>query len=294
VRYAGPEGTATGERAAFEGAGTSILLTGSADTLPEITSTEHRVTAEQITVDRASGELAADGDVRTASTTGGAGAGLFEEGSLVYGMCRHLRARQSEGLVVYHGAARLWQGEKLLQADRVEIHRATGELRAVGRVVTRTFSAREGDEEQGFQPLQGSADQFQYQDDNRFAVYLGGARLEMGPDQITGDRIAVSFDEEREVQRLLADGDVRLQSPGRAGSGDRLDYRLAEEIAILYGGDRLAEAQDTTSQRLVRGRTLTFHLVDATIDVESAAGGRTWITLSSDEGTEPLETTAGH
>ena len=291
VRFHDDDGSEARSHAArFEAAGGRLILTGTEETPPVLTTPERRVSARRILMERAAGAMLADGDVRTVSSSEAEAAGLFQAGEPVYATADFLRAVQDGDRAVYQGAVRLWQGENLLQADRVEILREAGVLQAEGRVLTR--AQVEGEE--GPRWTQGIADRFRYRDREGVALYEGSAQLDMGAEQVSGEWIEVTLSEAREVTLVIAEGDVTVALGAHKGVGDRLEYRPAEDLAILHGIDRLAEAQDIVNQRLIRGRTLTFHLADGRIEVDSEPGGRTWITLSpGQEGTPVAEENGG-
>lgn len=278
VRYRGAEGRASGERAVFEGE--RLRLTGSTGRPPWLISPERRVAARTLLVEQATGLFLAEGDVRTTSLRDPSGLFDAEEGP-IYGAADRLRGSRPQDEVVYEGAARLWQGDNLLQADEVRIRPDAGLLRARGRVLSRTRSAT--GPEGGLQMLSGRSQALDYDDSTGVATYSGEASLDLEPDRVEADRIVVTLGAARRVQRVVADGGVRLRFQEHRGEGDHLDYRPEEGTAVLEASNGLAMAQDLANQRVVKGSSLTFDLLDGRIQLRSAPGGRTWITLGDEE-----------
>jgi lipopolysaccharide export system protein LptA len=278
VRYRGAEGRATGERAVLEGE--RLRLTGSSARPPWLISPERRVAARTLVVEQTAGLFLAEGDVRTTSLRDPSG--IFDAGEgPVYGAADRLRGSRPQDEVVYDGAVRLWQGDNMLQADQVRIHPDAGLLRARGRVLSRSRAAA-GPEGRP-QMLSGRSEALDYDDSTGVATYSGEASLDMEPDRVEADRIVVTLAAGRRVRRVVADGGVRLRFQEHRGEGDHLDYRPEEGTAVLEASERLAMAQDLANQRVVRGSSLTFDLLDGRIQLRSAPGGRTWITLGDEE-----------
>ena len=76
----------------------------------------------------------------------------------------------------------------------------------------------------------------------------------------------------QEVERVVADGGVRIEANGRSGTAERGEYFVGEKKFILSGGEpALADASGNTTT----GPELTFFLADDTILVSSKNGSRT-------------------
>ncbi len=76
------------------------------------------------------------------------------------------------------------------------------------------------------------------------------------------------------VQSVLATGDVRLQQPGRLGTGTRLTYTAADNRYVLTGTPasppRVTDSQNGT----VTGASLIFHGADDSVEVAGEPGHR--------------------
>jgi len=277
VRYEGPEGSARCHEADFEDGGDRLVLRSESGPPAVMEIPEGRIVARRLDLSRSRGELTATIEVQTLHT-GPASEGLFQAGEPVHGTADKVVALRREGRIHYEGAARLWQGENLLQADTIEILQDSGVLEAEGQVSTRSVVPEE--DGSGQRMVLGTAEHFLYRDDDKTAVYSCKARLRWGSEEVEAEQIHVSLGEDRKVSRVQAEGDVRLRSPGSYATGHRLDYDVAGGEAILHGGDRLAIAQNLENQQVVKGHSLTMDLSGGTINMQSGPGGRTWITLS--------------
>lgn len=279
VTYRGSEGTASAAALKFDGGGERLILLGTPGVPPTIEGKETRVSGERLELDRDSGMLRAEAGVRTVTTSGRGAGGLFDARLPIHATADRLAASREPDRAEYEGGVRLWQGESFLQGDRVRLERGAGELEAEGRVATRT-ATRDAAAAGGVAWVEGHAPRFVYHDAQRTAIYDGGAEVVRGAQRISGTRIEVSLDERDQLREVLAQGGVVLEQPGWRGTGEQVSYRPLDGVAVLRGGDRLAEAQDTVNQRVVRGPTLTFELAGSRMNLQSGPGGRTWITLT--------------
>ena len=165
--------TAQAEKAHFDRVVGAATLTGSVT----ITDGTSRTTARSGTFVQASNEFHADGDVvtseiaadnstagstrRSGGSTGPGGAGgpggPGRSGTPAHISADHLVANTATGHGVYTGRARLWQGDSIVEADRVELDRATQTLTAISRVRAIFPQAPAAGPTAGAQPSRGAA-----------------------------------------------------------------------------------------------------------------------------------------
>ncbi len=131
--------------------------------------------------------------------------------------------------ILLEGDARVWQGERLIRAERLEYHRGSGALRGSGQVIT-------------------------------VATFDRGSE---GAEEATVRARAVTY--EQPAGQVSYDGDVQLLNPQATIDCQRLVARMdgAGNIthAVLSGGVRIV---DTASGRAVEGLRAEF---DPTADV---------------------------
>jgi len=101
--------------------------------------------------------------------------------------------------------ARLWQGDTTIQAARVTVDDATGNLAGQGKVAT-AFVIQETDEKTGKTERStsiGSGDDFLYEDGPRKATYTGGAHVSGPQGDLRASRIELFLEPEvNELQRV--------------------------------------------------------------------------------------------
>ena len=111
-------------------------------------------------------------------------AGMLKADQPVYAASAALDYDGTARVAVYEAPAqaRLWQGDTTIQADRLTVDDATGNLTGKGSVAT-TFMLEETDAKTGTRertPTIGRADALLYDDGPRTATYTGNAHV-VGP-----------------------------------------------------------------------------------------------------------------
>jgi lipopolysaccharide export system protein LptA len=163
--------------------------------------------------------------------------------------------------------ARLWQGDTTIQADRLTVDDATGNLAGKGRVAT-AFVIEEKDAKTGKTERTasiGGADEFLYDDAPRTATYTGSAHVSGPQGDLRASRIELFLaPEANELQRVEAYTGVSLRDATRTVSGDRLTYTAEDGRYVVVG----SPVKITADCRETTGRTLTFYRSTNNIDVE--------------------------
>ena len=189
--------------------------------------------------------------------------------------------------VHYQGKVLLWQGPNRLRAQEVFIDRDKSRLTATGGVVTELVEEHKDDASgsgSGSKPAAAPqkriftvvhADKLVYTDDDRLAIYTGGAALVRPPLDVKGDSIRAFLAEEGADSRLtkaFADGKVVVVQKAldrtRTGTADHAEYYTGEERVILKGGaPQLAD----TYRGITRGTELIYFVDDERLLVNGAA-----------------------
>jgi len=107
------------------------------------------------------------------------------------------------------------------------------------------------------------AKQLRYTEENRTAVYSGGAELERAGLKVAaaGIRAVLALKDGRtELETAFADGGARIfqATPGRTrlGTGEHAEYHVPEAMAVLYGG---APQFDDSLRGTTRGTRITWY-----------------------------------
>ena len=245
---------------------------------PRVTDGRVAIDAGHIEITSAPRRITAARDVRSvmlpmaeAPAADAGRAGMLERDQPVYATAAALDYDSTARVAVYTAEApalaRLWQGDTTVQADRLTVDDATGNLAGKGRVAT-TFIIEEQDEKTGKRERTasiGSADDFLYEDGPRKATYTGSAHVSGPQGDLQASRIELFLAlAANELERLEAYTAISLRDATRVVSGDRLTYTAAEGRYLVVGSPVKIEAdcRETT------GRTLTFYRSTNNIVVE--------------------------
>jgi lipopolysaccharide export system protein LptA len=124
-----PDRNARAEAAHYDRLADTVALSGSV----ELSSADSITTAQSATLHQTANEFHAQGRVATIELASSASAADFAPGPARISADR-LDANTATGHAVYSGSARLWQGDSVVEAESIELDRATRVLTANGRV----------------------------------------------------------------------------------------------------------------------------------------------------------------
>jgi lipopolysaccharide export system protein LptA len=279
------EGDRTGEaqQAVFAKTAQTAVLTGQA--VVRDASSETR--APKITFRQATGDVEAEGGVRSTGFSGQTG--TMHLGSVPANITAdHLQANSKTGRALYTGHARLWQGPSVLEADSIELLKETRVMNAMGNVrgvfqQAATVPAVAG-------PATGPAAKkppalwhvfsgtLTYWDAENRAHLEHNVVVQSEDQRMRGPVLDLFFTHAEgaggasQISRAVGTGGVIVEQGGRRGTAERGVYTAEEQKFVLSGGNPTLfdPEQGTTS-----GRELTFFLADDTIIVDSGNGSRT-------------------
>ncbi len=296
---------ATAERADYEGTGELLHLTGN----PRVLDGGLDLYADKIDVARASGDAFAHGNVkatwlgeeraassRQVPTSGTApGPGLGSQGP-THVISAEAQLHQATGEATFRGQARLWQQGNSVVAPVIILDRTRQTLVArtasaadpVKVVLVSAAKAGQGNASKPSSPsvIRVRGGDLKYSDAERKAVMQGGALGSVIAE--TGDSTTRSSEVElillppgnhaapdggsAQVDRMTARGNVTIDSQGRHGTGERLDYSSERGEYVLTGTAAAPPRMTDPSRGTVTGASLIFNSRDDSVNVEG--GGR--------------------
>ena len=278
------------------------------DGAPALMDAESRTTASGVFIDQKTGALQATGGVVTSYVGSSQGASMNFGSGTAHISADSLTGSTSTGHVIYSRHARLWQGDSVLDADRIEIWREDKKVQASGNVVA-VFpqmgglvpaldapkatkappGGSAGSKDSGIPTLWHiRAPLLTFYEDSGMAHLEGGVMA--GSDQGTlasrtldvffGPPPAVSAAPAgpsqaaggRELTRALASGNVVVTQGGRRGTAQRAEYTATDGKFVLSGGNPAINDADGNT---TTGHSLTFFVASDTILIDSQQGSRT-------------------
>jgi lipopolysaccharide export system protein LptA len=276
------------DRAAWAQAGSyspeTQLLTLSGK--PRVVDGGMTTTAREIRIARGTGEANAEGEVKTTYSDlkpqpGGA---LLASGDPIHVTARSMSVQRGSSVARFSGDARLWQGANIIQAPLIEFDRARRAMVARGdpqnsRFVTTVLVQPGKNGKQTPATIRSST--LTYEDAQHVIHFDGRVTVRSADGTLTANS-ADAYLKPREgaapgsaagrVDRIIAEGNVRLQQSTRQASGERLVYTAAEDKYVLTGGPPVFT--DAEHGR-VQGASLTFYNGNDRVLVEGGGSSRT-------------------
>ncbi len=245
--------------------------------------------ANTIRFSRRTGDVTAQGEVKTTYTDlkPAAGGALLGSGAPVHVTAQSLSASRQTGIARFLGGARLWQDANIVEAPLLEFDRQKRSLlaRAVAAAgqprVTTSFV--QTDKSGKLTPVTVMAGQLSYSDLDRQAHLAGGVVLRGGDATVSAERADVTLlprasaaaaapggaAPPSQLQQIVAQGQVRIETPKRHATGEKLVYTAADGKYVLTGGP--PSIFDAEKGNLT-GTSLTFFSRDDTVLVEGGTG----------------------
>jgi lipopolysaccharide export system protein LptA len=271
------EGTraATAEQAQYKAADESFTLTGS----PRIIDAGFLLTANTIQLSRKAGSAVAHGDVKTTYNDmkpqpGGA---MLASGGPIHVTGTGMTASQSGG-VAHYTAARLWQGENIIEAPSLTFDKPHRSLLAQADPSGRVSSVFVSPGKDGAtNPVNVTSDRLSYVDADRKAIFSGNVRLRGEDFTMSADTVQVLLATRgpagnksgNQLDRIVGQGDIQIEQPGRKASGNQLVYTAKEQKFVLTGLPGKRPSIFDAERGQISGDSLTFYTHDGRVLIGS-------------------------
>ena len=287
VRLKDTDRSAQADDAVFTRALQSAVLTGHAQIRDATTETH----AAKITFHQDSGDISAEGSVRSTDYAGRPGA--VRIGAAPANITSDtLQANAKTGRALYKGHARLWQGESTMDADSIELQRdarilnAVGSVRAVFLQAQATATAATANAptaaKKSPQLWHIFANSLTYWDKENRAHLEQDVTVQSADQKIHSAAMEIYFTRAnsanastpgvQQISRAVGSGGVTVEQGARRATAERGEFTASDGKFVMTGGTpTIFDAAEGTTT----GRQLTFFSADATIIVDSENGSRT-------------------
>ena len=192
--------------------------------------------------------------------------------SPVFLVSNSVEFQHDSGVGIYTGAARAWQDDNFVSADKITLRRDNRRMEADGRVQSGLYQARrkEASGERTVVPVFATSDRMFYSDTDRLLRYSGNVDIKQGTERITSEVADVYLLKEAgEVERMVAERGVVVTQPGKRATGNWAQYSAADETVMLTGEPaRVEDAQQGNSE----SRRLTVYLRENRVVSDNPGG----------------------
>ncbi len=206
------------------------------------------------------GKVVANGDV-----TGVAKRGSVMGGSRgpVHFAASRVQAGQRESRIVLEGDARLWQGDRLIRADRIEYDQDREQVQARGGVLTTAKTGEAGGEAGDVEVRARALD---YDRLAGTAIYEGDVTMEDRQATSSCQRLVVDLGDKGEVLQATLTGGVTVNEKAtkRTLTGQRAVLRPPTDLFEIWGNPVVAREP---SGNEIKGNHLEWHRETGTVVV---------------------------
>jgi len=273
--YSDGERQARADQARYTPGDQTVVLTGS----PRITDKGLATTADTLRMNRATGDAVSEGHVKTTYSDlrehpNGA---LLAGASPIHVTARTMTAHRDSATATYTGDVRLWQDANVVEAANIDFDRDRRSIVARGNGRPVSTALVQLDKSGKVTPITITSTRLTYTDDERRAQFEGGVTTRGADVTVTADHAdaylsprsqnapSESLKGQGQLDRLVAQGKVVVQEPGRKATGDQLTYTVADDKFVLSGGTpSIFDAE----RGKIRGDSLTFFRRDDRVLVE--------------------------
>jgi lipopolysaccharide export system protein LptA len=278
--------TASAERARYAAAEETILLSGS----PRVVDATQGVTltADSIQLNRKTRNAFAQDNVKTTYSKMSAQPGGAMLGSAdpihVTGSTATLNSATG---VARYAKARLWQGPNIVEAPTINFDRAKRSLQAQGGQGGRVASVFVQKDKNGkLTPVNVTSDRLSYVDAERRAVFSGNVVVRAQDATITSASVQIILLPKKgqtenqsasQLERIEAQGDIKIEQGSRKATGNKLVYTAAEEKMVLTGTPGKLPSIFDAERGQISGDSLTFFTHDGRVLVGSGETSKTEI-----------------
>lgn len=278
--------TASAERAKYVAAEETILLSGSPRVIDDTQGVT--LTADSIQLNRKSRNAFAQDHVKTTYSKMSAQPGGAMLGSAdpihVTGSTATLNSATG---VARYAKARLWQGPNIVEAPTISFDRTKRSLQAQGGQGARVASVFVQKDKNGkLTPVNVTSDRLSYVDGERRAVFSGNVVVRAQDASITSASVQVILLPKKsqaenqsasQLERIEAQGDIKIEQGSRKATGNKLVYTAAEEKMVLTGTPGKLPSIFDAERGQISGDSLTFFTHDGRVLVGSGETSKTEI-----------------
>ena len=130
------------------------------------------------------------------------------------------------------------------------------------------------------EPVEISADGMEADDAAKALVFIGHAVAQQGDVTINGDRLTIHYTAKGgDVDRIVAEGNVRIVQQARVATGGRAEYFRAEERIVMTGSPKVSEGANS-----VQGHEIILYLKENRSVVKGGQDGRVNAVFQPKEG----------
>jgi lipopolysaccharide export system protein LptA len=256
--------TATADQAHYIVATETYSLQGS----PRVQESGVSLSADTLELNRKTGSAVGKGHVKTTynDLKPQPGGGMLASSAPIHVTGTSVTASQATASAKYT-AARLWQGPNIVEAPSLTFNKTDRSLRAEGNQAGRVSTVfLQGESNGKTTPVTVAADRLTYVDSERRATFSGKVEVHAEDAVMNANTAQVLLrpggtqpgSASGQLDRIVAEGDIRIQERDRRGQGSRLVYVAQEQKFVLTGSEGHLPSIFDAEHGQISGNSLTF------------------------------------
>lgn len=259
---------------------------------PRVVDGGMTTTAQQIRLNRRTGDAEAQYDVKTtySELSPQPNGAMLASSDPVHVTAANMTLKRANSVARYSGGARLWQTGNIIEAPIIVFDREKRSVQAEAASGRRVSTVLVQQDKKGTStPVSIAADKFSYVDNQRKALFEGSVLMRGADATVTANEVQAFLRAHEtgkgpqssglpgasgpsQLEKVVAQGNVVVQEPNRRATGQKLVYTASEQKFVLTGGPpSIFDAERGT----VTGSSLTFYSGDDRVLVEGGDKGRT-------------------
>jgi lipopolysaccharide export system protein LptA len=258
------------------------------DTGARMSDATGSTTADRIRMDQRTGDFTAEGRVnssRMPDKDQKKNSEMLSGDEPMHAQARKMDSSNHNRKLHYEGGVVMWQGANRIEADTVDLDREKKGLIADGHVITNLWEEPKDKAGAGrAKPATAAvltevhAPHLVYTEDNRLAIYTGGASLARPNLQVKSKQIQAYLADsgaDSRLEKAFADGTVEIhQTSGQGitynGTAEHSEYYTSEQKVILQGG--VPKMVDSKGNTTIGPGGLTYYANDDRLLVNGSDG----------------------
>jgi lipopolysaccharide export system protein LptA len=240
-------------------------------------------TADHIRMDQRTGDFTADGNVKSSRMPDKdqkKNSEMLSGDEPMHAQARKMDSSNHNRKLHYEGNVVMWQGANRIEADTVDLDREKKGLIADGHVITNLWEEpKDEQKKKTTTPVltEVHAPHLVYTEENRLAVYSGGASLARPNLHVKSKQIRAFLADsgaDSRLEKAFADGAVEIHQTNQGvtynGTAEHSEYYTDEQKVILLGG--VPKMVDSKGNTTVGPGGLTYYANDDRLLVNGSDG----------------------
>lgn len=201
--------------------------------------------------------------------------GFFNPQTPYFLTCQEMRRRAEGKRLVFMGEVKIWQGDRVLKAERVILDTTSSHLEAKGKVEVNMISTTSTKD---VQHLRIRAEEVKFDPSAKILEFNQNISLHLEEVEVNCSKLLLYLEHDTQLlAKFEALGQVKVSYQNIISSAQEAEYQFSQQVLIMTGEPLLEDP----ARGKIRGDKLTFHLPDDRIVIENKGEERSLLLIKS-------------